>query len=155
MTFTSSVSRKRSRNCQEEGCEFMPISKRINNLHIRSQQALEQRNVEHLQASSSSNPTAGPSTSNDYVSGANVCFQHAAKNSTDPKDTIEYGCSAPILINGVTIVKTFNEPMYRPELSASENPHYYNINCILFQAHQQRIQRLAKLPNGHLQSCDF
>lgn len=31
-------SRKRSRSCDEEGCEFMPISKRINKLHIRSGQ---------------------------------------------------------------------------------------------------------------------
>ena len=32
-------------------------------------------------------------------------------------------------------------PAYNPDLDAKENPIYYSLNQVLFQAHQQRLQR--------------
>lgn len=34
---------------------------------------------------------------------------------------------------------------YEPELSVAENPYYYHVNEMLFQAHVQRLQRLARV----------
>lgn len=34
---------------------------------------------------------------------------------------------------------------YKPELSVAENPYYYHVNEILYEAHVQRIQRVSKV----------
>lgn len=33
---------------------------------------------------------------------------------------------------------------YKPELGAVENPYYYHVNEVLFEAHLQRVQRLSR-----------
>uniref|UniRef100_A0A2R5LDE8 Uncharacterized protein n=1 Tax=Ornithodoros turicata TaxID=34597 RepID=A0A2R5LDE8_9ACAR len=57
MTLTDG-SRKRTRACEDEGCEFMPISKRINNLKIRSSGSEECSPVHHHEGASSSSASS-------------------------------------------------------------------------------------------------
>ncbi|KAK9888281.1 hypothetical protein WA026_000544 [Henosepilachna vigintioctopunctata] len=104
-------SRKRTRNQQEE-VEFMPLSKRINNLHINNSLLFEN------QASSTQNSIQlGPEPPNG-------CF-----NLPDSPQSLEWS-------NAV--------PNYSPELSETQNPHYFNINKLLFEMYIERLHRESR-----------
>ncbi|CAN8003316.1 unnamed protein product, partial [Ixodes hexagonus] len=91
--------RKRQRTCEEDaGCEFMPISKRINSLRIRV------------------NGNEPGQEDNDTSSSAGSSADNAAAGSSR--------------LNRHSI------------LNPSENPHYHQINCVLYEAHMERQQRL-------------
>ncbi|CAN8030945.1 unnamed protein product [Ixodes persulcatus] len=98
MTLTEN-SRKRQRTCEEDGCDFMPISKRINSLRIRV------------------NGNEAGQEDNDTSSSAGSSADNAAAGSSH-----------------------LNRPSI---LNSSENPHYHQINCLLYEAHMERQQRLV------------
>lgn len=35
----------------------------------------------------------------------------------------------------------WNAPQYNPEMTENENPHYFNINKLLFEMYVERLQR--------------
>ncbi|KAJ8956689.1 hypothetical protein NQ318_014044 [Aromia moschata] len=110
--------RKRGRSVQEDEVEFMPLSKRINNLHINNTMLME-------------NSTGGNS-------------------SISP---IEWGPGPPSYVNQLPESPPSSEqsldwnsvsqfpPEYAPDLTETQNPHYFNINKLLFEMYVQRLQR--------------
>ncbi|XP_042907459.1 uncharacterized protein [Parasteatoda tepidariorum] len=109
--------RKRPR-CEEDCCELMPISKRINDLHIRS-------GLTDPSAPINTIPEMHPRARNvrEIFNGMYV-----------PEMQREVGMTREVNVMGA----------YRPELSASENPYYYQVNGVLYEAHAMRMQRLSK-----------
>lgn len=112
------ISRKRQRSCEDEACELMPISKRINDLHIRSGFPERDSSV------AGSKIDIQASISQNSKSSSNVSMTDLTKESF-AKD--HYHCT------------------YEPELSVAENPYYYHVNEVLFEAHIQRLQRLSRI----------
>lgn len=106
-------SRKRQRSCEDESCELMPISKRINDLHIRS--GLPESSIVD-------NGSEAQSSSQNNCN--NVCMADLNKESY-----VKHNCHYD----------------YKPELSVAENPYYYHVNEILYEAHVQRLQRISKV----------
>ncbi|XP_054707699.1 uncharacterized protein LOC129217425 [Uloborus diversus] len=113
--------RKRPRSCEEDSCELMPISKRINDLHIRSccpdSSSMLTESMPEMQPH---NRCARDAQGINFASTADMHRQNSL-----PKDNMLH-C------------------VYTPELSLTENPYYYHANEILYQAHLQRQQRLTK-----------
>ncbi len=58
-------------------------------------------------------------------STSNVCMTDLSKKSFEKEENAQF--------------------TYEPELSVSENPYYYHVNEVLFEAHIQRLQRLPKV----------
>lgn len=106
--------RKRCRNVEDE-VEFMPLSKRINNLHINngSLQLLE-----------------NGSLSNTAEWGAGLPHYHTNNNNT----LLQY--SAP-----ETPPESIYPPEYNPVLDESQNPHYFYKNKLLYEMHIERMER--------------
>lgn len=109
--------RRRSLHEDEVEVEFMPLSKRINNLHINNTMLLE--------------------NSNDRATSIN---------------TVEWGPGPPNYVNQLPESPPSSEqsldwnmsqvPLeYAPDLNESQNPHYFNINKLLFEMYVQRVQR--------------
>ncbi|KAI4503792.1 hypothetical protein M0802_001195 [Mischocyttarus mexicanus] len=108
--------RKRGR-IEEESADFVPLSKRINNLHIN--------NFSTLQKGTSDTMKSDWGNSNIYHT-TNYPEQNQISSHMD--DTC-----------GSSQSSYSNE--YRPDLSVSENPFYYETNKLLFSLHMERIQR--------------
>ncbi|XP_076259436.1 uncharacterized protein LOC143195846 [Rhynchophorus ferrugineus] len=101
--------RKRSRSFQDE-TEFMPLSKRINNLHINNMLTEQNPSV------TNSEWNAQGSTSH------NVRLPESPSGS---EQSVELKFS----------------PSYAPELNESQNPHYFNINKMLYEMYLERLNR--------------
>lgn len=112
--------RKRGRNAEEESSEFMPLSKRINNLHINGFSGLQENTVENMDT--------------DWESRS---FMPSPNYSEPSQDSPLYdGCSS-------SQSSYTNE--YRPDLDANENPFYYESNKLLFSLYMERVQRTSEL----------
>ncbi|KAJ8970237.1 hypothetical protein NQ317_017597 [Molorchus minor] len=110
--------RKRGRSFQEDEVEFMPLSKRINNLHIN-------------------NPMMMDNTA----------------NGSSSLNSIEWGPGPPNYLNQLPDSPPSSEqsldwnnrsqfpPEYTPDLSENQNPHYFNINKLLFEMYLERLHR--------------
>jgi len=112
--------RKRHRNVEEESSEFMPLSKRINNLHINGLSC-------GLRESIVESPVESMET--DWESGhfiSSPSCSEVSQNSS-PRDN----CSSQ---------SNFTTD-YRPDLDATENPFYYESNKLLFSLYMERMQR--------------
>ncbi|XP_044758971.1 uncharacterized protein LOC123316805 [Coccinella septempunctata] len=101
--------RKRPRNNKDEG-ECLPLSKRINNLHINNRLMFEN------QQGHSQNPMqVGPGPPSYDMPQIN-----------DPSENHQYPQQMP---------------NYSPELDESQNPHYFNINKLLYEMYLERSRR--------------
>lgn len=110
-----SFSRKRTRNINEDEVEFMPLSKRINNLHINNGLILEGTNNACMEW--------GPGPPLDQR-------QHFTMNNLpESPPSSEQSVDWNLL------------PQYSPDLSENQNPHYFNINKLLFEMYVERLQR--------------
>lgn len=121
-------SRKRPRTCEDEACELMPISKRINDLHIRSGNLSDvnshhSEHVPHIQ----SQPIMYNGMNSGEQAAPTANLNGHMTPASHPPVTVDYEVCH-----------------YSPELSAVQNPYYYHINEVLFQAHLNRLQRLSK-----------
>ncbi|KAF6198826.1 hypothetical protein GE061_006849 [Apolygus lucorum] len=107
-------SRKRKCDQEDEASEFMPLSKRINNLHLntlpRPKSLVESETKEEVQKAANERLSSLP-----YVSRG----VDDAPASQEPQWP----------------------PQYTPYLSSSENPFYYESNRLLYDLYQQRMQR--------------
>lgn len=123
-------SRKRPRPCDDESCELMPISKRINDLHIRSCLAEPSTSI------SDGLPQMQPRPYNESASTVNgrdgILNGNFTPRSTEHRQ--QFG-----------LKNNSNQCCYQPELNAMQNPYYYHINETLYDAHIQRQQRLSKV----------
>ncbi|XP_043492705.1 uncharacterized protein LOC122518090 [Polistes fuscatus] len=108
--------RKRGR-IEEESADFVPLSKRINNLHINSLSGLQKGAPESMESEWGS--------SNIYCSPN---YSEPSQNNSPMHDTC--GSSSSSYTNE-----------YRPDLSVTENPFYYESNKLLFSLHMERMQR--------------
>ncbi|GFS40968.1 uncharacterized protein NPIL_353591 [Nephila pilipes] len=112
-------SRKRPRPCDEDCCELMPISKRINDLHIRSGFPESSTSLNEI-------PEMHPriQTPREILNG-NLYMPDLHRHNVRTKDP-NASCN------------------YNPELNAVQNPYYYHMNGVLYEAHIQRMQRLSR-----------
>ncbi|XP_014219492.1 uncharacterized protein LOC106647556 [Copidosoma floridanum] len=111
------ANRKRGRDMEEENGEFMPLSKRINNLHLNNLQGGGQENLSENMESHWGNQNFAPSPNHSEPSqGSSSCDGYSSSQSSYSVE-------------------------YRPELSASENPYYYENNKLLYNLHMERMQR--------------
>lgn len=108
--------RKRGRNSEEESSEFMPLSKRINNLHINGFTGLQKNAAESMESDwGGSNFIPSP----NYSEPSQDSPLHDTCGSSQSSCTVEY----------------------RPDLDAAENPFYYESNKLLFSLYMERMQR--------------
>ncbi|XP_067673574.1 uncharacterized protein [Haliotis asinina] len=170
----ASVCRKRPRSDLEEDCDdCLPISKRINKLHIESARRSQGEGLVERDASqgftgegtSSANcdPHLLPWQQAQLVSPSLVCgpganqnqlsipgcsvASHQTQSSLNPEeaitnnndilnssDNVAAGCDqCPINMADIA--------GYDPELKEGENPHYFRVNNILYDAHVSRVTR--------------
>lgn len=109
------VCRKRVRNLQEDEVEFMPLSKRINNLHIRNSLFLDNHPTSVNASEWGPRP---PNYSNPLPASP-----PSSEGSLDWSNIPQY------------------PQEYAPDLNETENPHYFSINKLLFEMYIQRLQR--------------
>lgn len=104
--------------------EFMPLSKRINNLHINNSLLMDR---------SQGPPQTAPINIAEWGPGPPY-YQESAPVQNMPQTPPEE-------------VQSWNQrvPQYTPDLNERENPYYYNINKLLFEMYIERSQR-----NGNL-----
>ncbi|XP_043261686.1 uncharacterized protein LOC122402728 [Colletes gigas] len=110
--------RKRGRNAEEESSEFMPLSKRINNLHINSLSSIQENVTENMDTDWS-NRNFLPSPNYSDLSQGSPLYD---------------GCSSS---------QSSYIAEYKPGLDATENPFYYESNKLLFSLYMERIQRTS------------
>lgn len=109
--------RKRGRDSKEDEIEFMPLSKRINNLHINNSNML----IESSCHSSSTNPIEwgpGPPNYSNYI----------PESPPSSEQSVDFN-----------ILQYQSE--YMPDMTETQNPHYFKINKLLFEMYVQRLQR--------------
>ncbi|EAT36246.1 AAEL011665-PA [Aedes aegypti] len=138
--------RKRSR--EEDVNEFMPLSKRINNLHLNNNNGgvgfstehhhpavvgmhmpiLEGHQANFAQCSSSSSSSG--STCHSIPSGGSSPSNGGTRHmpSHQLQDTL--------IVNGETLGE------YCPDLAEHENPHYFNRNKVLYELYVERMRRV-------------
>ncbi|KAL0125214.1 hypothetical protein PUN28_004389 [Cardiocondyla obscurior] len=114
------INRKRRRNVEEESSEFMPLSKRINNLHINSLSGLCEN-------------AAGSTVESMETDWENGMFLSSPSCSEVSQNSSPRGSCSSSQSN-------FSND-YRPDLDATENPFYYESNKLLFSLYMERIQR--------------
>ncbi|XP_017156422.1 uncharacterized protein LOC108164944 isoform X2 [Drosophila miranda] len=121
--------RKRSRE-DDLPCESMPLSKRINNLHLNYDDG----------NSSSSSSCSIPTQLNDYnnyntvpvIAGGSA----AAAAGAPAAAAVAGATNAVDILNGDGT--TYG---YRPELGPGQNPYYYDKNKMLYDLHVERVKR--------------
>ncbi|XP_044252817.1 uncharacterized protein LOC123003855 [Tribolium madens] len=102
--------RKRGRNHHEDEVEFMPLSKRINNLHINNGLFLDNSN---------------PLGASEWGPGPPNFVHQLPESPPSSVQSLDWNSS----------------PQYSPDLSENQNPHYFNINKLLFEMYVERLQR--------------
>lgn len=120
-------SRSRKRPHENDGEEFMPISKKLNNLHI---------DVRAMVGDSSVN--GGRSDANDHhLLGVHDDAMHHESHehlATNHDRSHNHASSHDL---------TTHNP-YLPSLSSTENPLYYEANRVLYEAHLARQERSSR-----------
>ncbi|XP_015587498.1 uncharacterized protein LOC107264106 [Cephus cinctus] len=118
------ANRKRGRTIEEESGEFMPLSKRINNLHINGYAARLQESSQAKMESDWENRNFMPSP-----------------NHAEPSQ----GSSSSSSCDGCSSSKSSYTAEYRPDLDANDNPFYYENNKLLYSLYMERMQRMSDL----------
>lgn len=101
----------------------MPLSKRINNLHINGNLLFENPIV----VTQPTQPNAaewGPGP--PYYSNVGSLPYNAPETPPEPVQNLNFNNTSP---------------QYNPVLSETENPHYFYKNKLLFEMHVERMQR--------------
>ncbi|XP_021351070.1 uncharacterized protein LOC110448902 [Mizuhopecten yessoensis] len=141
---TASLKRPRSPNAECEDC--LPISKRINRLQIES----GQQSFSHDCCDQMNNNIGRP---NGNVHPDNIITQcRKLRINSDPvnpshlRNSAEFpgcsGCSQSMVESQSMNKLPFDmSEGYNPELREKENPIYFQINQVLFDAHKERAER--------------
>lgn len=149
--------RKRSRD--EDGCDFMPLSKRINNLHINNEHTVDpnyvrqeqqyhpQQNMGH---SSLSNPPVGhinfPAHHQQHQHEQQQIHQHHITQhhhiAQQQQQMLQHQQqNGPEQIDHHLHNNNNLMENYCPELDQNENPFYYDKNKLLYDLHAERMLR--------------
>ncbi|XP_016917636.1 uncharacterized protein LOC108001226 [Apis cerana] len=112
------ANRKRGRDAEEESSEFMPLSKRINNLHINGLSGIQENMSENMETDC---------CSRSFMPSPNYS---------------ELSQGSP-LYDGYSSSQSSYIAEYKPDLDAIENPFYYESNKLLFSLYMERIQRTS------------
>jgi len=118
-----------------EMCEFMPLSKRINNLHLNSNSlSVKQKSSDRQVFCNPCGCRLQPSTSTSVVQ-CSLCNPNLC------------GISRQVLPDLINISNESSQQHYKDELTYSpdmdhkSNPHYYGPNKLLFSLHVERVKR--------------
>ncbi|XP_012276199.1 uncharacterized protein LOC105697449 [Orussus abietinus] len=114
------ANRKRGRSAEEDASEFMPLSKRINNLHINGFPGLQERALEKMDSDWGDRNFAPSPNNSEPSQGSSSCD----------------GCSSS---------QSSYTAEYRPDLDANDNPFYYENNKLLYSLYMERMQRSSEL----------
>lgn len=112
------IFRKRGRDAEEEFSEFMPLSKRINNLHINGLSGMHENVTENMDTDCCGRSFM-PSPNYSELSQGSPLYD---------------GCSSS---------QSSYITEYKPDLDAAENPFYYESNKLLFSLYMERVQRAS------------
>ncbi|XP_055540103.1 uncharacterized protein LOC129726903 [Wyeomyia smithii] len=131
--------RKRSR--EEDGNEFMPLSKRINNLHLNNSQVVGGFPGEHPAGLHmpllEGHPQMTPFVHCSSNSGSSGSTCHSIPSGgSSPSGTRSSHGQEPLTVNGEILGE------YCPDLSEHENPHYFNRNKELYELYVERMRRM-------------
>ncbi|XP_055696857.1 uncharacterized protein LOC129797976 [Phlebotomus papatasi] len=122
------LNRKRSREEEDASMDFMPLSKRINNLHLTAQ------TLPQIYDSNSSNSDA--MCTQNYSQTANFCPENPSAATAS-----FFSIPKPMEMRQEDLPHPLHLTEYCPELSILENPHYFLKNKLLFELHHQRLKR--------------
>lgn len=129
--------RNRKRSREEEVNEFMPLSKRINNLHLNNgQQHQAMQHMPLLEGHQTSFPQCGGGGSSS--SSGSTCHSVPSGGSSPG------GGGGPSGI-GPEVGFTVNGELlgdYCPDMGEHENPHYFNRNKVLYELYVERMRRM-------------
>ncbi|GAB6032644.1 hypothetical protein CHUAL_011522 [Chamberlinius hualienensis] len=166
----TNTSRKRSRSCDHDVCEFLPISKRINNIHIRSngngsrEECRLENGIHGMPNVNINGENHGHHIPNQYPDPINYQRINYPNNSSDPQQPSFSGthhstanCHGGPIINyngsngsaqwmssdGGTHLGNMPLP-FEPELDERQNPIYYQVNEMLYSLHVERMRRTVK-----------
>lgn len=137
--------RKRSRD--EDGNDSMPLSKRINNLHIDNPLPAVVATIAAATAAASAAAITDPRLSNYFGTGQqsrpiNVGGYQQQQHQNHSQHQIEqHHSSGAAATNATNTNGTDFNNLYNPELGNDENPFYYNKNKLLYDLHVERMQR--------------
>ncbi|XP_064645655.1 uncharacterized protein LOC135498983 isoform X2 [Lineus longissimus] len=153
--------RKRARNADEDCDDCMPISKRINRLQIgpESEGSFQQQDAAMQDAGGNDQQKAMSSwqqtTNNNYLPSEMREGQQGRPDVNNPSTSgVNPGPSYEMFNSGAGVM---NAPLpvleqnggncdivcenYEPELDKNDNPHYFAVNEVLFNAHSSRLKR--------------
>jgi len=129
MTLTNS---SRKRECSEE-TDYMPVTKRMNNLHI----AVMANGLHDMNEPLIGRQNSRLECQSRDVENVENCLQRNQSHSHSVNAISSQNCLHNCL-NGLSQIS-----VYSPQLDSNSNPIYYESNRILFEAHQQRLLRMA------------
>lgn len=160
--------RKRSHE-DDDLNDFMPLSKRINNLHIDNSNIAWNAGATTSSSSSSSSPTNSQTfdnnnsiTSINNNNNNNLVGYHQHHQFHDDNSNSYNNCDGTLGVvasstTNTTISSSTTNPgndddgqmhlgTYNPEMDARENPYYYNKNKLLYDLYVERMRRCVLHP---------
>ncbi|XP_046406952.1 uncharacterized protein LOC124171726 [Ischnura elegans] len=162
MAQSTSTCRKRTRNNNEEdGSEFTPLSKRINNLHIHSSCCSTLRHLKHHCVTDETNvlgyespPWTDEANSSPSLMPPSRGMEDRFENCPPTPPEVSLGNNnVHTLQNHPNVVPPASGwiseealSMYNPSLDSCDNPFYYESNKILFSLYLERMQRGGQNP---------
>ncbi|XP_071444164.1 uncharacterized protein [Hetaerina americana] len=163
MAQSTSSCRKRTRNnIEEDGSDFTPLSKRINNLHINSGCCSTLRHLKHYCGAEETSQVLGyespPWTDEAHSSPSVIPPSRAVDDRIEncpptPPDGSVGNSNVHTLQNHPNLVPPASGwiseealSMYNPSLDPCDNPFYYETNKMLFSLYWERMQRIGPNP---------
>ncbi|KAG8221894.1 hypothetical protein J437_LFUL006712 [Ladona fulva] len=158
MAQTTNSCRKRLRNnAEEEGCDFTPLSKRINNLHIHSSCCSGIAHIEHHDRNEETSqmlgyespPWTDEAHSSPVVMPTNQLLDDRIDNCPPTPPEVSAGASNCPTISSIDLsaqgwISEEAISNYNPSLDSTDNPFYYETNKILFSLYWERMQRVGQ-----------
>lgn len=150
------MSMKRSRSPDSSCDDCLPISKRITRLNIQStsrycmkENYLQNETLNPACRDVCNQNNSEMSSSQQHIRNSS-CFQ-GVNNNLDYFPCGSFQCSdvnnVNRPLNGLNAYAVHHGLLsedlqgYKPDLAPSENPHYYQINSILYRAHLEKASR--------------
>ncbi|XP_059475987.1 uncharacterized protein LOC132196998 isoform X2 [Neocloeon triangulifer] len=124
-------SRKRSmRDCDDGACDFAPLSKRINNLHLTRPPHQDPFQGGSKEDEVHQHPQHPHHQQNGHMNGFNgqVMHNNSPHNQQNPEPD-------PSWITDQMIAQ------YAPQIDQVDSPYYYEHNKLLFALYLERLQR--------------
>lgn len=130
---THAISKKRPRHCEMDCVDELPISKKLHLLSIDSSN-------EFSSSCGTNSITIHCTNSHGHLTESNreICGKREPTDQTNGISETVYSSSAPPY-SLLRQSNTFPQAQYNPSLDECDNPEYFHINRILFEAHKARM----------------